>query len=55
VGESARGLTEVSSNIQGVNTAAGETMSGIEAVKMSTDDLVGLAGALDLIMMKFKI
>jgi methyl-accepting chemotaxis protein len=55
VGESAKGLSEVSSNIQGVNQAASDTTGGVQNIKQSSQDLAKLAAGLQKIVGQFKV
>jgi methyl-accepting chemotaxis protein len=55
VGESAKGLVEVSSNIQGVNKAATDTAGGVANIRQSAQDLSKLALGLQKIVGQFKV
>ncbi len=55
VGENAKGLVEVSSNIQGVHKSANDAMSGIVLVKESSIDIVRLSAELKAIVNHFKV
>ena len=55
VGESAKGLTEISKNIQGVSQSSHETTLGIDKIKLNSHELAKLSSNLHRIVRQFKI
>jgi len=55
VGESAKGLQEVTTNITGVNQAAADTASGVTQIRTSAGELAKLSAGLQKIVNQFKV
>jgi methyl-accepting chemotaxis protein len=53
--ESATGLTEISKNVQGVNSADANTVTGINTINQSLTELVHLTNELKTIITQFKV
>jgi methyl-accepting chemotaxis protein len=54
-GEAARGASEVSSNIGGITKVMADNNSGIQQINTSSSELAKIAGALQVMVAKFKV